>query len=226
MNKYNVRATSAGFGDPVILEATMLAENAKVAEDKVRTFLTKNFNFNSEVKIEVELCGDGGLKLWVDDVREPPSKDWLWAKSVMVAKEYLASYGNNIKLVSLDHDAGDYAQFGGDYVNILNWLEEVAHNGAHINIVFHIHSMNPVGRFNMLNIIEKNHWKWQLWLDGDDDTEKTFEKTTTFQQNLRKCHECVHEGNRCIPPKEGECKSFKKDGWHPKKDPPDGGFYG
>ena len=230
MNKYNILAKTPDdskiFGDPFTFKATLEAESAVDAENKVRDVLKKAFNFNGELIFFIEPSVNNELKLWVDDVRKPPSDKWLWAKSVLVAKEYLSTYGNNIKFISLDHDAGDYAQFGGDYIKILDWLEEMEHEGAPINFTFHIHSMNTVGRFNMLNIIEKNHWKWQLWLDEADDAEKTFEKTTTLQQNLKKCHECVHEGNRCIPPANGECKSFKKDGWHPKKDPPDGGFYG
>ena len=60
-----------------------------------------------------------------------------------------------VVFIDLDHDAGDFACNGGDYIKLLDWLEE--HN---INsITFHIHSMNPVGVMNMRRIIQKNHWK-------------------------------------------------------------------
>lgn len=59
----------------------------------------------------------------------------------------------SIELVDIDHDAGDYAQFGGDYIKLLDWLE-----GTGRNYPIRIHSMNPVGVQNMRRIIEKNGW--------------------------------------------------------------------
>lgn len=102
------------------------------------------------------------MNLWIDDVRKPPSDNWVWLKSVDAVKEFILGNFSNIELISLDHDAGDFAKLGGDYINLLNWLEEEVYNGADISFIFHIHSMNPVGKFNMVSIIEKNHWKWQL----------------------------------------------------------------
>ena len=61
---------------------------------------------------------------------------------------------NIIELIDLDHDAGEFASDGGDYINILNWLEET---GRSYPIC--IHSMNPVGVENMRRIIERNGWR-------------------------------------------------------------------
>ena len=61
---------------------------------------------------------------------------------------------NTIELIDIDHDAGDYAQFGGDYIRLLDWLEETGRNYP-----IRIHSMNPVGVQNMRAIIKKNGWK-------------------------------------------------------------------
>lgn len=61
---------------------------------------------------------------------------------------------NIIELIDIDHDAGEYAQFGGDYIKLLDWLEETGHNYP-----IHIHSMNPVGVENMRRIIQRNGWK-------------------------------------------------------------------
>lgn len=58
-----------------------------------------------------------------------------------------------IKLIDMDHDAGDYAKDGGDYIKLLDWLEETGRNYP-----IKIHSMNPVGVENMRRIIEKNGW--------------------------------------------------------------------
>ena len=99
----------------------------------------------------------GILKIWVDDVRPAP-KGYVWLKSVNEVKKYLADphiLGNyEISLIDLDHDAGDYAKDGGDYIRILDYLELVGYNGS-----LRIHSMNAVGKMNMRNIIQKNGWR-------------------------------------------------------------------
>lgn len=61
---------------------------------------------------------------------------------------------NQIELIDCDHDLGDYAQFGGDGVKLLDWLEETGRSYP-----IRIHSMNTVGVENMRRIIEKNGWK-------------------------------------------------------------------
>ena len=58
-----------------------------------------------------------------------------------------------IKLLDIDHDAGDYACDGGDYIKLLDWLEETGRNYP-----IRIHSMNVVGVANMRAIIERNGW--------------------------------------------------------------------
>lgn len=105
------------------------------------------------------------MKLWIDDVRPAP-KGYEWVKSVNEAKlaiietekrnsvNYLYDIKFAITLIDIDHDAGDYAQYGGDYIKLLDWLEE-----TNRNIPIHIHSMNPVGVQNMRNIIQRNGWK-------------------------------------------------------------------
>lgn len=95
-------------------------------------------------------------KIWIDDIRKPPSDDWWVSRSVVAAKAMIRTLeekGYTIKVISIDHDAGDYAGLGGDYINVLNWLEE---NNKSFPI--HIHTMNPVGRQNMEAIIRKNNW--------------------------------------------------------------------
>lgn len=97
------------------------------------------------------------IKIWIDDVRTPPSNEWVWIKSVNAAKRYIfnvSPYDVADIMLSVDHDAGDYAQYGGDYIKLLDWLEETGRNYP-----IHIHSMNPVGRENMRRIIQRNGWK-------------------------------------------------------------------
>lgn len=121
------------------------------------------------------------MKLWVDDVRPAPA-GYVWAKSVNEAKSWIESFEESVKIcvqglksnlgdkfvyvtddliidaislmIDIDHDAGDYASDGGDYIKLLDWLEETDRNYP-----IRIHSMNPVGVQNMRAIIQKNGWK-------------------------------------------------------------------
>lgn len=61
----------------------------------------------------------------------------------------------DIEEISLDHDSGDYFQYGGDYIKILDYMEELEIN----DIPIHLHTANPVGRENMRRIIQKNGWR-------------------------------------------------------------------
>ena len=102
------------------------------------------------------------MKIWIDDIRPAP-EGYRWHKSVDAAKRSIRNleycYWNTrddlyrIELIDMDHDAGDYAHLGGDYIELLNWLEETGRNYP-----IRIHSMNPVGVQNMKAIIQRNGW--------------------------------------------------------------------
>lgn len=105
------------------------------------------------------------MKLWIDDLRPAPVS-YRWIKTVNEAIEAIKNYSlmykvsggkkfYKIEILDLDHDAGDCAKLGGDYIQILNWMEE-----NNINYIpIHLHTMNPVGRENMRAIIQKNNWR-------------------------------------------------------------------
>jgi hypothetical protein len=105
------------------------------------------------------------MKLWIDDVRPAP-EGYVWARSVNQAVHAICvaeyPYFNHrdvadvdiISIIDCDHDAGDYAKDGGDYIRLLDWLEETGRNYP-----IRIHSANPVGVQNMRRIIERNGWK-------------------------------------------------------------------
>lgn len=108
------------------------------------------------------------MKLWVDDVRPAPD-GYVWCKSVNDARDSIIlrekwnglpwpyETGDEVirpyELIDIDHDAGDYAYDGGDYIKLLDWLEETGRNYP-----IRIHSMNPVGVQNMRAIIQRNGW--------------------------------------------------------------------
>lgn len=111
------------------------------------------------------------MKLWIDDVRYAP-EGYVWCKSVNEAIQTIklgeknALYATTTKqsdsiimkwwpeLIDIDHDSGEFYCDGGDFIKILDWLEETGRNYP-----IHIHSANPVGVENMRRIIERNGWK-------------------------------------------------------------------
>ena len=103
------------------------------------------------------------MKLWVDDVRPAPDITYSHYKSVNSAKKAIEHFEELAKetqlaiyevfLIDIDHDAGDYVNDGGDYIRLLDWLEETGRNYP-----IRIHSMNPVGVENMRRIIQRNGW--------------------------------------------------------------------
>lgn len=109
------------------------------------------------------------IVLWLDDVRDPekcykcgsrPNERIIWCHSVNEAIAAYVLWNNdkeyfNIAEINLDHDAGDYAKDGGDYIRFLDWMEKY-HQDDIPNIEWKIHSMNPVGIQNMKIILQKN----------------------------------------------------------------------
>ena len=103
------------------------------------------------------------MKLWIDDLRPAPA-GYTWVKTVNDAKWYIESAEEIeeifptgtpvIKLIDIDHEAGNFVRNGGDYIKLLDWLEETGRNYP-----IRLHSMNPVGVQNMRAIINKNGWK-------------------------------------------------------------------
>ena len=97
------------------------------------------------------------MKLWVDDLRPAP-EGYEWLQSVDSAKAtilYVEAIGYvDIELIDIDHDAGDFVHFGGDYICLLDWLEETGRNYP-----IRIHSANAFGVENMRRIIQRNGWK-------------------------------------------------------------------
>lgn len=105
------------------------------------------------------------MRIWIDDIRPIPNKDYLWAKSTNEAILLIEKCENAIRekgetpnnqniILDLDHDAGDFYKEGGDYIRVLDWLEATNRSYA-----ISLHTMNSVGRRNMMNIIRKNNWK-------------------------------------------------------------------
>jgi hypothetical protein len=95
------------------------------------------------------------MKIYLDDVRPVPA-GYLLCQSVNQAKaaiEAAERRGEVVEVIDCDHDLGDFAFDGGDGICLLDWLVE-----RQTYYPIRLHTMNPVGRDNMLRLIER-YWK-------------------------------------------------------------------
>lgn len=107
-------------------------------------------------KIAVKKYGGFNMKIWVDDIRPAPD-GYIWCKSTNeTIKQINIAVKNDIiiDVIDIDHDSGDFYPEGGDYIRVLNYLEQKM-----LKIPIRIHSMNPVGVENMRRIIKRNDWE-------------------------------------------------------------------
>ena len=100
------------------------------------------------------------MKLWIDDVRPTPD-GYTGFMTTNSALRFIYHNYMSIEEISLDHDAGDCARDGGDYINILKEMQRLSRRKGFdfSHIKFFLHSANPVGVQNMRAIIEDNGWK-------------------------------------------------------------------
>lgn len=101
--------------------------------------------------------------LWVDDIRPmnfcvQMLRDYNCnsVKSVNQAKRAIENgekMGCDRFIIDLDHDLGDFAFDGGDGYELVKWLIETERNTK--NYVVQCHSMNPVGKANILALYSR-----------------------------------------------------------------------
>jgi hypothetical protein len=90
------------------------------------------------------------MKLWVDDLRPPPDDSWRWAKTFGIADSILRRWymnGWQIDVLSLDHDLG----FDSTTRPLVRFMAEFDYWPTEVRV----HSMNPVGREWLLQMIER-----------------------------------------------------------------------
>ena len=59
------------------------------------------------------------MKIWLDDIRPVP-EGYVWCKSVNEAITVIEDNKNNIGVIDLDHDLGDFAKDGGDAICLMD----------------------------------------------------------------------------------------------------------
>lgn len=101
------------------------------------------------------------MNLWLDDIR-PPWKHgcigWEWVKTVEEAIAILET--GKVRKASLDHDLSEEATMGmpkrGERTGytVVCWMEE---NAVWPPEGVSVHSMNPVGRKRMQDVIDRHY---------------------------------------------------------------------
>lgn len=105
------------------------------------------------------------MKVWLDDERDPKDLyiqshfgsdgDEVWAKTADVAIAHLAT--GRVTSISLDHDLG-MSKTGMD---VAKYIEEQAFLGNLPRLVWNVHSLNPVGRQNIIRAMMKAEEYWR-----------------------------------------------------------------
>ena len=72
------------------------------------------------------------MKLWIDDMRPAP-EGYIWCKSTLNALHTIYHNADDIEEIALDHDAGEYATEGGDFIKVLEELERLCHSKNALN---------------------------------------------------------------------------------------------
>lgn len=96
------------------------------------------------------------MKLWLDDVREPPAEweSYFWASNAPVAIEALATM--EFDEVSLDHDLGPPE--AGEGYDVLLWIEERVRLDGYVPPKMSVHSANSPARARMERAIAAIDW--------------------------------------------------------------------
>lgn len=84
--------------------------------------------------------------LWLDDVRTPPTPDWVWVRTSLDAIKALRA--ETFEVISLDHDLGEDAGTGYD---VLQYLEAEVYRNPEYQApkLIVVHTANPVARVRM-----------------------------------------------------------------------------
>lgn len=85
------------------------------------------------------------MKLFLDDIRNPPDASWHVSRTARDAIKQLAT--GKVTEISFDHDLGDTSEMNGN--DVASWIEWAVHEKK-INLPkWRVHSMNPVGKRNI-----------------------------------------------------------------------------
>jgi hypothetical protein len=91
------------------------------------------------------------IKLYIDDVRQPPDSTWVVARNGKEALEIIDS-GVVITEISFDHDLGDSDSISG--YDVACHVENLVCEGVMHMPIWHVHSANPPGRMRIAQAMQ------------------------------------------------------------------------
>lgn len=91
-------------------------------------------------------------KLYLDDIRNPISDDWIICRSSSEALDYITNHGQPT-FISFDHD------LGGDDTSMV-FLKALSTMVDEPTFDYIVHSANPIGAQNIISYLES--WKRSL----------------------------------------------------------------
>lgn len=116
------------------------------------------------------------MKIWLDDIRLPPSRGWLWLRDIDDLKQFRDEIGfEYIREISFDHDLGQQlvvvSGFGREIQMAATKTKATGYDCAKLLIEYHmemeerwsggftfpkwsVHSANPVGAENITKLLE------------------------------------------------------------------------
>lgn len=94
------------------------------------------------------------MKLFLDDIRNPPDDSWILFLNPLLFIDWLFEHWDNVTHISLDHDLAFYNDAGKEVngTDVINRIEEEAHHRGYVPFNISIHSANPVGIANMAKV--------------------------------------------------------------------------
>lgn len=91
-----------------------------------------------------------GICIWLDDVRDPPSEEWLVIRNSAQFTRLWFHYFDDVERVSFDHDLGEAHWSGLDCARLVDATLKLSDRE---HFCFSVHSANPVGARNIRRML-------------------------------------------------------------------------
>jgi hypothetical protein len=101
------------------------------------------------------------IKVWIDDLRQPPDDSWVWLKTLDEAFYVVAN--NDLEIISFDHDLGE--DKAGNPITVrplVSLIEDLAFWGTSKPFRWQVHSANPVGKKWICLAMENADRYWEF----------------------------------------------------------------
>ncbi len=104
------------------------------------------------------------MKLFIDDLRDPPDDDWIVVRSFQQAILYFNTF-KCPQIISFDHDLGE----GKNGYDVVKWLCDYDSKTSYIDtpLSINVHSANVVGKTNIILYLKNYinvHYKGNITL--------------------------------------------------------------